>query len=191
MNYAADIKRAVTTADACRAYGIHINAAGFAQCPFHREKTASMKIYPGDRGWNCFGCGQHGDVIDLVAGLYGLTFMEAISKLNDDFHVGLPINRKIGQNRREAAASKAFYYARQKDAQNRHFSLLKAEYDAAVDLYHTLNNWADTLAPKTPDDELCDLWSFACVHLSTAGELLDRAEARLNNFLKNERNYDN
>ena len=186
MNYATEIKEHVTTADACRAYGIRINAAGFAECPFHHEKTASMKVYPGDRGWNCFGCGRHGDVIDLVRGLYGLNFMEAISKLNDDFNVGLPLDRKIGRNRREAAAAKAFYYTRQKAAENQRISALKAQYDAAVDLYHTLDNWADTLAPKTPEEPPCELWSYACNHLTIAGALLDSAQERLYKFLHSE-----
>lgn len=36
-------------------------------CPLglHDDSTPSFTIYPGDRGWYCFGCNQGGTVIDL------------------------------------------------------------------------------------------------------------------------------
>ena len=39
----------------------------FAKCPFHSEKTASLKVYPGDRGFHCFGCGKSGSVVNYWA----------------------------------------------------------------------------------------------------------------------------
>lgn len=38
------------------------------RCPlgFHEDTTPSFTIYPGDRGWYCFGCGYGGTVIDLA-----------------------------------------------------------------------------------------------------------------------------
>ena len=38
-----------------------------ACCPFHNDKTPSMKL---DRRYHCFGCGADGDVIDFTAALY-------------------------------------------------------------------------------------------------------------------------
>jgi hypothetical protein len=39
-----------------------------ARCPLpdHDERTASFTVYPGDRGWWCYGCGRGGDVVDLA-----------------------------------------------------------------------------------------------------------------------------
>jgi DNA primase len=45
-------------------------------CPFHDEKTASFMVYP-DHRFYCFGCGAHGDVIDFIRRMDGLTFREA------------------------------------------------------------------------------------------------------------------
>lgn len=39
------------------------------RCPFHQEKTGSFTIYE-DHG-HCFGCGWHGDIIDLEAAITG------------------------------------------------------------------------------------------------------------------------
>ena len=57
------------------------NPAGFVACPFHNEKTPSLKIYPDNR-WHCFGaCGEGGDVIDFICKLRNLNFIEAVKFL--------------------------------------------------------------------------------------------------------------
>ena len=55
----------------------------FANCPFHEDSTASLSVtYKRDRGWcyNCFGCGEVGDVIKFVQKLHGLTFKQVIAQ---------------------------------------------------------------------------------------------------------------
>lgn len=39
-----------------------------ARCPLpgHDERTPSFTVYPGDRGWWCFGCNRGGDVVNLA-----------------------------------------------------------------------------------------------------------------------------
>lgn len=36
------------------------------KCPFHRERTASMRIYTNSKRFHCFGCGITGDAVSLV-----------------------------------------------------------------------------------------------------------------------------
>lgn len=50
-----------------------------AHCPFHSEKTPSFMIF--DDHYHCFGCGTHGDGIDFVRELHGLSFPEALEYL--------------------------------------------------------------------------------------------------------------
>lgn len=45
MNYSDEIKHKVSMPDVCQTYGLKVNASGFMKCPFHREKTASLKVY--------------------------------------------------------------------------------------------------------------------------------------------------
>lgn len=59
-------------------FGIHVNGKGFANCPFHSEKTGSMKIYPGTKGYYCFGCGAGGTVFNFVMEYSNLNFEEAV-----------------------------------------------------------------------------------------------------------------
>jgi DNA primase len=74
--------------------GIQVDRSGFAVCPLHGDRDASLKVYGGTRGWVCYGCHKGGDVINLAMDLYGLSFRDAIARLNDDFGVGIDMNRK-------------------------------------------------------------------------------------------------
>lgn len=51
-----------------------------AVCPFHPDRSPSLVLYPDDT-YHCYGCGQHGDVIDYVAGTQHLSIGEAIRYL--------------------------------------------------------------------------------------------------------------
>lgn len=102
------IKSTLTMRDVAETYGFAPNRAGFIACPFHGEKTASLKIYPNDRGWHCFGCGVGGDVISFVQKLFNLDFPAAIVRLSHDFNLNVTDKRpdpserhRIAQERRE------------------------------------------------------------------------------------------
>ena len=82
MNVFEVVKQSVTTRQAAEHYGIHAGRNGMACCPFHHDKTPSMKL---DRRYHCFGCGADGDVIDFAAALYGLGKKEAAVQLAQDF----------------------------------------------------------------------------------------------------------
>ena len=82
MNVFEAVKQSVTTRQAAEHYGIHVSRNGMACCPFHNDKTPSMKL---DRRYHCFGCGADGDVIDFAAALYGLGKKEAYqNRVNAD-----------------------------------------------------------------------------------------------------------
>ncbi len=53
-----------------------------AVCFFHGEKSGSFTIKQNSQKFKCFGCGKHGDVIDLLEGT-GMTKSEAIKYLKD------------------------------------------------------------------------------------------------------------
>ena len=69
-------------------YGYHPKH-GFMPCPFHRESQASMKIYPGGRGWYCFGCHKGGTPIDFVMEHEGCNFKTAVMAIDGSLGLGL------------------------------------------------------------------------------------------------------
>lgn len=78
-------------------YGLEINRSGFCKCPFHSEKTPSMKLYP--KSFYCYGCGTGGDMIKFVQLYHNIGFREAMLKINDDFRLGLTMeNRRNPKN---------------------------------------------------------------------------------------------
>ena len=52
-------------------------------CPFHDDKTPSLKITPSKNLFHCFGCGAGGSVIDWVIKTQGVSFRHAVELLKD------------------------------------------------------------------------------------------------------------
>lgn len=112
-----EVRSQVAIADAARLYGYTPNRSGFICCPFHNEKTPSLKLY--DNGFHCFGCGAHGSVIDFTAILFNLNPLDAVKRLNDDFRLGLDIDRPpdteaLRQRKKEQEARQRFQAWREK-----------------------------------------------------------------------------
>lgn len=106
------IKRTLSMDEVARYYGYVPNRAGYIKCPFHADKTASLRVYkePG-RGWHCFGCGAGSTVIDFTMALFDISFPAAVVRLNADFSLGLtsarPDPREVERRRREMAEQEA------------------------------------------------------------------------------------
>jgi hypothetical protein len=58
---------------------------GFILCPFHQEKTPSLKI--SSDHYHCFGCGASGDVTSFTAHVLGISQLEAAQRLSASFNV--------------------------------------------------------------------------------------------------------
>ena len=90
MNIFKEIKEYLTVLQAAEQYGIKINRNKMACCPFHDDHHPSMKI---DQNYYCFACGAKGDAVNYVAVLFGLSQFEAAKKINEDFSLGIPIEK--------------------------------------------------------------------------------------------------
>lgn len=77
------IKESVKMREVVEMYGLRIDRKGFICCPFHREKTASLKLY--DKSFHCFGCGASGDVFRFVQLMDNCDFKEAFIKLGGEY----------------------------------------------------------------------------------------------------------
>ena len=98
------VKERVAMPEAAAFYGYAPNRAGFICCPFHAEKTPSCKIY--EQSFYCFGCHTGGTVIDFTARLFDLKPLDAAKRLNDDFHLGLNLERHEPTKAERDAAEK-------------------------------------------------------------------------------------
>ena len=79
------VKQTIRVRDAAEHYGLQVNRSGMCRCPFHDDRHPSMKL--NEKYFYCFGCGATGDVIDLVARLFGLSSFKAAQKLAQNFGI--------------------------------------------------------------------------------------------------------
>ena len=108
MNQAAEqIKDLLSMQTVLERYGFQLNERSFMRCPFHEEKTASFRVYDNGKRFKCFGCGESGSVIDFTMKLFGISFSQAVLRLNEDFGLGLTDQKPDLRKRRELAVKMA------------------------------------------------------------------------------------
>ena len=160
MDLFTQIKMGVSVKEAAEYYGLEVNRGNMVCCPFHADRTPSMKL--NEDYFYCFGCGAHGDVIDLVAKLFNLSSYDAAKKLAYDFG--------IDPDKPPAAAA----------LPKPERPLLKAYRQEEVrclrvlcDYLHLLESWKVQYAPKTLEDVLDDRFVEACQMLDYVEYLAD------------------
>lgn len=176
MNYADEIKRAVSMRDVCGLYGVEVNRGGFAKCIWHSDHKPSMKVYDGNRGCHCFSCGEGGSVIDFTMQYFGLSFKDAMLKLNADFHLCLPIGETLSSDemhKAEAAKRRA-----EADRRAREREKVEREYHNSLDRYIALDRIIRENKPTSPDD-IPEDYAYAVREIDKAKYSLDEAETRL------------
>lgn len=165
-----EVKEKVSTTEAARYYGYEPNRAGFVCCPFHGEKTPSLKLF--DDGFYCFGCGAGGSVIDFVGKLFSLDPLGAVRRMDQDFRLGLPLDRPptseeqeaVQARRRVADAKKLFTDWRDQMLSQINSAIRTAntadyknltEADAlAIRNRETLEYWGDLLSGGSLDEQM-------------------------------------
>ena len=179
MNYAPLIKERVTTPDLFAFYGFQRNSRGFVCCPFHGEKTPSMKVYDGKRGFCCFGgCGERGDIIYFVQKLFGLSFRDAMVRINDDFRLGFPLDGKGDAEQRRRYRREADARAAKAKADKEARERLDGVYDRALSEYARLDIQRRKYAPKTRTDPISDEYAEAVKNIDRVAHEVDVIEER-------------
>lgn len=191
MNFANEIKTMVSAKEAAEFYGYKPNRSGFVCCPFHGEDTPSLKVYDGAKGWHCYGCHAHGDVVDLVAQLFGISFQLAQQKLNEDFQLGLPIGKVLTEEERRQAEERARAWQKKQEKRRNRINAAKKAYWGAFDKYAALDLLVLKYAPKRGDEWLSDkhrkaFWE-AIFKRNKAEDEMDKAQDRYFSILMEER----
>jgi DNA primase len=166
------IKDRLTMRDVLLHYGHQPNRAGFVKCPFHREKTPSMKVF--EKDYHCFGCNQHGDVISFVQQLFGLSFPDALKKIDIDFNLNLYGEHSFQDLRKSHYKQKQVQAERER--KKREKEQAENEYWAVFDEWVRLDDNKRNYAPKTPDEQWNPLFVEALQKLAYQEYLLDCAE---------------
>lgn len=59
-------------------------------CPFHTERSPSFTVTPSRQSYHCFGCGAHGDAVQFLMEMEGLSFRETIEDMAQAAGVAMP-----------------------------------------------------------------------------------------------------
>lgn len=154
MNLYEIVKTSVSVPEAAERYGLDVGRSGMTRCVFHDDRHPSMKL--NEDYFYCFGCGEHGDVIDLTARLFGLSSREAAKKLAYDF--SLSPDKPPNVSRRLSRMQELRDYRKR------------------------LRRWKTEFAPRSPDNEPDERYVEACKKLDYVEYLMDtlKMEARQN-----------
>jgi DNA primase len=72
-------------------------------CPFHGEKSPSFSVSPTKQFYHCFGCGKNGNAIGFLMDHAGMTFVEAVKDLAQQYGLQVPEDDASPQDRARAA----------------------------------------------------------------------------------------
>ena len=155
INRFEDVMAAVTPRMAAERYELPIQQGSMVCCPFHADRTPSMKL--NEDYFYCFGCGASGDVIDLAARLFGLSSYDAAKKLAADFGI-------TGQ--KPSVLAKLKRGKSQAELESRSFRVLG-------DYLQILQDWKENCAPQSPEDAIDPRYAESCHMLERIGNMLD------------------
>ena len=155
MNLFDTVKAAVTPRMAAERYGLPIQQGSMVCCPFHADRTPSMKL--NEDYLYCFGCGAHGDVIALTAQLFDLPPAEAAKKLAADFGI---------TEQKPSILAKLQRGKSQAEAERESFRVLG-------DYLQILQDWKEHCAPQSPEDAIDPRYAEACHMLERIENMLD------------------
>lgn len=155
MNLFEAVKAVVTPRMAAERYGLPIQQGSMVCCPFHADRTPSMKL--NEDYFYCFGCGATGDVIDLAARLFSLSSYDAAKKLAADFGI---------TEQKPSVLAKLKHSKSQAELESRSFRVLG-------DYLQILQGWKENCAPQSPGDAIDPRYAEACHMLERIGNMLD------------------
>lgn len=171
--YAEQIKHRVTMREAIALYAPNpAPQHNRIPCPVHGGTNYNLHF--SDKLYYCHVCHDGGDVIAFVQHTFGISFMDAVRKLNVDFGLLLPLDRKptlreqrdAEQKQREIEAIR-----KQTEAEKTAYNAL---YNSLWDEYARLDKQRREHAPSEPDEDFNPLYveavtriSFICYQIDT------------------------
>lgn len=161
------IKDTVKIREFVESCGIPVNRNGFCCCPFHGEKTASLRIYDKTDSWYCFGCHSGGDVLAFARLYYKVSFPETVKMLAQQYDIDCNNKTDI-----KSAVNKAVLEMQRKKKARR-IEQLEIEYWTYYESWLDADQKAVDLAPKTMYDDFTQSWSEAVIKRESLKETLD------------------
>ena len=162
LNIFETVKENVTARQVAEFYGAKVSRNGMCRCPFHNDKSPSMKV---DKRFYCFGCGLQGDAIDYVAKMFGLGLKDAAVKICEDLGLEYETKNSCPTRVRKREVEKSMEQIYKETEKRCYISL--------CDYLHQLKQWKQEYAPKDDDDMIHPYYMEAIKETDRIEYLLD------------------
>ena len=96
-------KGSVTVSQVAKALGLNVRQ-NRCSCPFHNGKDRNMSMKDGL--FHCFVCGKSGDIFELIQGVTGMQFVDALRWVNDAFGLKMDIDSPMDKKRLKSAKNR-------------------------------------------------------------------------------------
>jgi DNA primase len=144
---------------------------GRIPCPIHAGEKFNLSFT--DDLFHCFVCGSGGDVIHFVRHVLGLSFAGALDKLNTDFDLGIPLDRKPTLRERRDAQKRHREIMAERERQAAEKQAREEVYWALWDEWIRLDKNRTAYAPQSPDDGIHPLYAEAVQKIEHQSYLID------------------
>lgn len=152
MNCFEEIRNRLEIRTVAERYGIEIKRNNTCLCPFHDDHHPSAHIYP--NAFHCFTCNVHYDILGFVMELFGLSAIDAVKKLNDDFNLGISFGHKKEYHKPKYSEAAEIREIKRKKRER--FEKWEQEaYQTIHDYLWFMRDWFEKYKPS-PDDTYID-----------------------------------
>jgi DNA primase len=166
------IKDRLKMTDVVERYGF--SASRRMRCPLHNGDGLNFEIK--DSTWRCYSRCGCGDAISFVQKLFGVSFQEALRKIDADFGLGIYGNHSFEELRRSHYQQQSLRAKREAEAREK--QMAEDEYWAAFDEWKRLDDNVRRYRPVSPDETPHPLFLEGLQKLSYQRYVLDCLDER-------------
>lgn len=167
MNCFEEIRNCLDIRMVTERYGIEIKRNNTCLCPFHDDHHPSAHIYP--NAFHCFTCNVHYDILGFVMELFGLSAIDAVKKLNDDFNLGIRFGYE--KEYHNPKYSEAAEIQKIKKKKRERFEKWEQEvYQTIHDYLWFMRDWFEKYKPSPNDTYIDERFHIANVEYHHAEE---------------------
>ena len=161
-----DIKQSVSVKDVAERYcGLHPARNGRVPCPFHNGEDNNLALK--DNFYYCFVCHASGDQISFVQNILHVDFVTACKTINEDFGLGLAIDRELTGFEKREMERKRKEREQKREFGNEAKSWRDYEREKAELLFVTCDTILCRMSPRKVG-KVTPLWTWATHNIAEA-----------------------
>ena len=138
-------------------------------CIFHGERTPSFHVYPEDKHFKCYGCGEYGDVFKFLQKVQGKEFPEVVRALAADVGVEIPEREEDSAEQRQRRRERAEVLAACDAAARYYAARLQSRFGEAARAYLAGRGIADETVRRFRLGVAADAWNDLPARLKEKG----------------------